>query len=163
MAGPLVKSVSPITRVSSVVSTITKLSEDTDRRLTASAGYDSFVQVHCVSARLLERPAACPVHEPLLRQDAEYLLQVVAPEGFRARERQLEGRALDVIDQDMQVVGIDQRPLGRAIEEIRRVTDHELVQRRAARHHARRPTCRPGAPRGPHAATSPRSFPDSRP
>ena len=38
VAGPLVKSVSPMTRASPVVSTITKLSDDTDRRLTASAG-----------------------------------------------------------------------------------------------------------------------------
>src|SRR4051794_24510078 len=42
--GPLEKSVSPITRGSPVVSTITKLSEETDRKLTASAGYDSLVQ-----------------------------------------------------------------------------------------------------------------------
>src|SRR6266704_2701860 len=42
--GPLVKSVSPITRVARVVSTITKLSEETERKLTASAGYDSLGQ-----------------------------------------------------------------------------------------------------------------------
>ena len=33
--------------VRAVVSTMTKLSDDTDRRLTASAGYDSLVQVQC--------------------------------------------------------------------------------------------------------------------
>src|SRR5262249_54532491 len=36
-----------MTRVSRVVSTTTKLSDEIDRRLTASAGYDSLVQVHC--------------------------------------------------------------------------------------------------------------------
>src|SRR6187431_3246285 len=43
--GPLVKLVSPITSAPLVVSTTTKLSDEIDRRLTASAGYDSLV--HC--------------------------------------------------------------------------------------------------------------------
>src|SRR5688572_27480399 len=46
----LVKSVSPITLAPLVWSVITKLSDDTDRRLTALAGYDSLVQCHCPSA-----------------------------------------------------------------------------------------------------------------
>src|SRR5882724_1516402 len=58
VAGPLVKSVSPITRGSVVVSTITKLSEETERRLTASAGYDSFVQVHLPISRGAPSPLA---------------------------------------------------------------------------------------------------------
>src|SRR4030095_11607816 len=45
VGGPLVKLVSPITSAPLVVSTTTKLSDEIDRRLTASAGYDSFV--HC--------------------------------------------------------------------------------------------------------------------
>ncbi len=48
--GPAVKSVSPMTRSPSVVSTTTKLSDVTDRRLTASAGYDSCVHCHWPSA-----------------------------------------------------------------------------------------------------------------
>ena len=136
--GPLVKSVSPMTRVSRVVSTTTKLSDDTDRRLTASAGYDSFVQVHWrVVSRRRRRPS---MHEPLLGEHAEDFLHVVPAERFVGRERQLERRALDVIDEDVQVVGIDQRPLGRGVEEVRRVADDELIERRAARdHHRRRP------------------------
>src|SRR4029079_5637785 len=39
-----------MTRGSLVVSTMTKLSDDTERRLTASAGYDSFVHVHGASS-----------------------------------------------------------------------------------------------------------------
>ncbi len=48
--GPLVKSVSPITLSPLVRSTMMKLSELTDRRLTASAGYDSWVHCHCSPA-----------------------------------------------------------------------------------------------------------------
>ncbi len=48
VAGPLVKLVSPMTSAPRVVSTTTKLSDEIDRRLTASAGYDSLV--HCQSA-----------------------------------------------------------------------------------------------------------------
>ena len=116
MAGPLVKSVSPMTRGSWVVSTITKLSDDTDRRLTASAGYDSLVHVHCdvVAAGRGSFAAAAPVHEALLGEHGENLLQVVPPERLARGERQLERRALDVIDEDVQVVGIDERALGRA-------------------------------------------------
>ena len=73
MPGPLVKSVSPMTRVSRVVSTTTKLSEETDRRLTASAGYDSLVQVHgAVLARAVD--------EPLLAEHAKDLLHIVTAE-----------------------------------------------------------------------------------
>src|SRR5438093_10941859 len=58
VAGPLVKSVSPMTRVSRVVSTTTKLSDDTDRKRTASAGYDSLVHVHCSASRGAPPPRA---------------------------------------------------------------------------------------------------------
>ena len=43
-----------------------------------------------------------------------------AAELLARRERQLERRALHVIDEDVQVVGIDERVLRRRIEEIRR-------------------------------------------
>ena len=87
--GPLVKSVSPMTRSPLVVSTTTKLSDDTDRRLTASAGYDSFVQFHCPSAWWTK---------PSSDRTAEHLLHVHAAELLVVRERQLEGGAFHVID-----------------------------------------------------------------
>ena len=54
------------------------------------------------------------------------------------RERQLECRALHVIEQDVQVVRIDQRVLGDASKKVRRVADDELIDRRAARDEHRR-------------------------
>ena len=94
--GALVKSISPMTRVVSVLSTTTKLSDDTDRRLIASAGYDSLVQCQCASSS-----GACrlgQVHEPFLREDLQDLLHALAAERLVVAERQLEGRALDVVD-----------------------------------------------------------------
>ena len=85
------------------------------------------------------------------------------PNCLVGRERQLERRALDVIDEDVQVVGIDERALGRRVEEIRRVADDELIERRAARHQHRRRPARSAGPRGRRAARSRRSCPDSRP
>src|SRR5262249_38573199 len=50
-----------MTRVSPVVSTTTKLSDEIDRRLTESAGYDSLVQVHCPGRVSDDSPADnCP-------------------------------------------------------------------------------------------------------
>ena len=166
MAGPLVKSVSPMTRVSSVVSTIDEVVRgnrpQADRvgriRLVGPGPLRIRVVRPVVAAGPMAR-AACPVHEPLLGQDAENLLQVVPAERLGAGERQLERRALDVIDEDVQVVGIDQRPLGRAIEEIRRMPDDELIERRAARHHDRGRLAGP-APRA--AGTLPRRRDRSR-
>ena len=61
-------------------------------------------------------------------------------EGFRRAERQLERRAFDVIDEDVQVVRIDQRAFGRGAEEIRRVPHDKLIDRGAAGdHHGGRP------------------------
>ena len=53
-----------------------------------------------------------------------------------------------MLDQDVQVVGIDERVLGRRVEEVRRVADDVLVERRAARHQHRGRLARapPGAP-----------------
>ncbi len=82
--------------------------------------------------------------EPLLGQQREDLLQVVPTELLARRERQLERGALDVIDQNVQIVGIDQRALGRRIEEVGRIPDDELIERCAAGdHHGRRPACAP--------------------
>ncbi len=50
--------------------------------------------------------------EPLLGENAQDFLHVRAPERVARIERQLERRALDVVDQDVEVVGIDQRALG---------------------------------------------------
>ena len=78
-----------MTRSPLVVSTTTKLSDDTERRLTASAGYDSLVQFHCPSAWWTN---------PSSDKHAEDLLHVDAAELLVGRERQLEGGALHVID-----------------------------------------------------------------
>ena len=37
-----------------------------------------------------------------------------------------------MVQQDVQVVGVDERVLGRGVEEVRRVADDELIDRRAA-------------------------------
>ena len=100
-----------------------------------------------VAGRILGRAGLAEVHEALFRQDAEDLLQVLPAVRLGGRERQLERGALDVIDQDLQVVGVDEGVLGRRVEEVRRVADHELVERRARRHHHRRRPARP--PPGP--------------
>ena len=133
-----------MTRGSPVVSTITKLSEDTDRRLTASAGYDSLVQFQV--DELVARPHPPDARAPA-RPAGQDLLHVVTAERFAARERQLERGAFDVIDEDVQVVGIDERPFRRGVEKVRRVADDELIERRAARHHDRGRSARaaPGA------------------
>ncbi len=85
------------------------------------------------------------VHEPLFPEHAEDLLQLFAAEPLIVMERQLECRALHVIEQDVEVVRIDQRVLGRRVEEIRRVTDDELIDGRAAGHEHRRRASRPAA------------------
>ena len=80
------------------------------------------------------------VDEAFLAEHGEDLLHVLVPEALIVAERQLEGRALHVVEQDVQVVGVDERVLGRGVEEVRRVADDELIDRRAARdEHRRRP------------------------
>ena len=85
------------------------------------------------------------VHEPLFPKHAQDFLQILAAEPLIVPERQLECRALHVIEQDVEVVRIDQRVLGRRVEEVGRVTDDELVDRRAAGHEHRRRARRPAA------------------
>ena len=58
-------------------------------------------------------------------------------EPFAVLDRQLERRALDVADEDFQVVGIDLRVLRRGVEEVRRVLHDELIQRRTRRYQQR--------------------------
>ena len=93
--------------------------------------------------------ASAAIDDPLLGQNAEDLLQVVAAEPFIGGERQLERRAFDVIDEDVQVVRIDQRVFGRGVEEVRRMADDELIQRGTrGDHHRRRPARAPAGPSG---------------
>ena len=65
--------------------------------------------------------AARAMHQPGLLQHAQHFLHVPPAETLVGRERQLERRALHVVDEDVQVVGIDQRVLGRGVEEERRM------------------------------------------
>ena len=51
------------------------------------------------------------MHEALFRQNPQDLLHVVPAERFGRTERQFERGALDMVDEDVQVVGVDQRPL----------------------------------------------------
>ncbi len=74
------------------------------------------------------------VHEALIRQQAQDARQAVRTERFILAERQFERRALDVVEQDVQIVGVDQRPLGRCAEEVLGVAHHELIERCAAGH-----------------------------
>ena len=90
--------------------------------------------------------AARAMDEPGFLQHAEHVLHVHLAVALLGRERQLERRALHVIDEDVQVVGIDERVLGRGVEEERRMPRHELIDRRARRHHHRRRLA--GAPAG---------------
>ena len=90
------------------------------------------------------------VDESLFRQDAEDLLHVDAAELLVGGERELERGALHVVDEDVQVVGVDERVLRRAVEEIRRIAHDELVDRRAARdQHGRRSRRPPAGAAGP--------------
>ena len=100
-----------------VVSTTTKLSDEIDRRLTASAGYDSFVHCHCAVA-IPAGPRGARTRSSASTPSTS--CTSCRPYCLGRRERQLERRALHVIDQDVQVVGIDQRVLGRRVEEVRR-------------------------------------------
>ena len=145
------KSVSPITR-----SPLCRVDDD------EVVGRDR-PQADGVGRIRLVRPvplAVGVVDEPLLRQHRQHLLHVSPrAELLVVRERQLERRALHVVEQDVQVVGVDQRVLGRRVEEIRRVADDELVDRRAAGDEHRRRPRRCAGRRGPRAARSPRSCP----
>ena len=63
-----------------VISTTTKLSDEIERRLTASAGYDSFVHCQLDAARDSPRVASiAAMDEAALREDGEDLLHVMTP------------------------------------------------------------------------------------
>ena len=78
------------------------------------------------------------MHQAGFLQHAKHVLHVDLAIAFLGRERQLERRALHVIDEDVQVVRIDERVFGRGVEEERRMPRNELIDRRARRHHHRR-------------------------
>ena len=97
------KLVSPMTSDPFVVSTTTKLSDEIDLRLTASAGYDSLV--HCQTP-LTAIVGICAMQEATSFEDPEHFLHVMAAALFRGGKRQLERGALHMIDEDVQVVGL---------------------------------------------------------
>jgi hypothetical protein len=90
------------------------LSEETERRLTASAG-----------------------EQPLLLEELEDLDQALSPERLVCREGQLERRALDVVHEDLQVVGVDPPLLDGGVEEVGGVLRDELVEGGRVRHEHR--------------------------
>ena len=79
-------------------------------------------------ARPMPSPAR-PVDEPVFLEEAEHLLDVLAPEDLVGAEGQLERRALHVAHEDVQVVGVDPALLHGRVEEVVRMAGDELVQR----------------------------------
>jgi hypothetical protein len=110
------KSTSAMTRGSPVTSTTTKLSELMLRR---------------VGFRRVEPLVLGVVEELVLLEEVEDLADLGPAELLAVLERQLEGGALDVVDEDGEVVRVDEGHLGRLGEEVFRVVDDELVERRA--------------------------------
>ncbi len=77
-------------------------------------------------------------------------------------DRQLERRALQMVEQDLQIVRIDMGMLRRTIEEIVGMLHDVLIERRAGRHqHRSDAVCR--RPARPRAATWKRWCPDIPP
>ena len=103
--------------------------------------------------------AARVVQEAALLQKAAQLGGVVRAELFAVADRQLEGRALQVVQQDLEVVGVDVGVLGRAVEEVLGMLDDVLVERRAGGHQHRERRGLAAARRGRRAARWRRSCP----
>jgi hypothetical protein len=76
-------------------------------------------------------------------------LRIDRAEAIADPERQLEGRAADVVEQDQRLVRRDARVLGRGLGEEVRVPHHVLVQRLRAGHHHPSAGCwrRPARPK----------------
>jgi len=90
------------------------------------------------------------IDEPFLAQQSQHGLQIFLAELFARRERQLERRTLDVVEQDLQIIGIDEGVLRRPLEKAAWVLDDELVDWPAAGHHDRhRARTAPPRPTGP--------------
>ncbi len=69
-----------------------------------------------------------PVQQLLLLEVLQDLDEALPPESLVAHEGQLEGRALDVVDEDLEVVGVDAALLDGRPEEVVRVLRDELVE-----------------------------------
>jgi hypothetical protein len=74
----------------------------------------------------------------VLGQEGEQLTGRTWAEAVSGGEGQLEGRGPQVGEQDVQVIGVQPRLLGRRREEVLGVTGHELVHGAAGRHQDRR-------------------------
>ncbi len=86
----------------------------------------------------------------LLFEIGEHRLEIVAAKTLAPRERQLEGRATHVVEQDEKLVGLDARVLDRRPEEELGVAHHVLIEGGAARHeHAERRALPPPRPAEP--------------
>ena len=89
------------------------------------------------------------MQEPEFLEKAAQLAGVVRSELLAVAHRQLEGRALQMTQQDFEIVGIDVGVLGRTVEEILGMLDDVLIERRAGghQHRQRRRLPPPGAAR----------------
>ena len=89
------------------------------------------------------------VEESSLGEPLAELPQAHVAEFFFRGKRQLEGSALEVVDQDFQIIRLDEGVLGRAAEEIVRMLDDKLVERRGTghQHRAGAAAAAPGAAR----------------
>src|SRR5215475_163094 len=75
-----------------------------------------------------------PMYESALAQELQDLGDVMPSKSLIGFERKFECRALKVIDEDMNVVGIDKPHLRRLVQKIVRVIDNELIERCAGGH-----------------------------
>jgi len=88
-------------------------------------------QADRVGGVALARPVPAvprPVEQLLVLEVLQDLDEVLPAERLVAHERQLERRALDVVDEDLQVVGVHPALLDRRAEEVVRVLRDELVE-----------------------------------
>ena len=110
---------------SGVVSMITTFSGAAVRRLTSEAGKFSELQY--------QRPSPACRMCPSSRDEREEVVDRPGTEHVAGLERALERGAAQVGEQHVEVVRVDPRLLGRALEEELRVVDDVLVDRRAGR------------------------------
>ncbi len=77
------------------------------------------------------------MQQPLLRQKRADLANLVRAESFVGTNRQLKRRALQMAQQNLEVVRVHISMLRRPVEQILRMLDHILIDWRARRHHNR--------------------------
>ena len=87
--------------------------------------------------------------DPLFLEQVQQRFEVFPAKGLPLLERELEGGALHVLDEDLEVVGIDESLFRARSEEVVGVPDHELVLggRVGHEHGGRRSAPAPRAPR----------------